>query len=36
MIVEEHQYHHPHQASLVRLVVYETPGGYQPRGGHAG
>jgi hypothetical protein len=27
MIVEEHQYHHPHQASLVRLVVYETAGG---------
>jgi hypothetical protein len=27
MIVEERQYHHPHQASLVRLVVYEIPGG---------
>ena len=27
MIVEERQFQHPHQASLVRLVVYDTPGG---------
>ena len=27
MIVEERRYQHPQQASLVRLVVYDTPGG---------
>ena len=27
MIIEERAYQHPHQPSLVRLVVYETPGG---------
>jgi hypothetical protein len=30
MIVEERVYQHPHQASLIRLVVYETPGGTSP------
>jgi hypothetical protein len=27
MIVQEKSYQHPHQASLIRLVVYDTPGG---------
>ena len=27
MIIEQRAYQHPHQPSLVRLVVYETPGG---------
>ncbi len=27
MIAKELAYQHPHQASVVRLVVYETPGG---------
>lgn len=30
MVVEERVYQHPHQASQVRLVVYETP----PDGSH--
>lgn len=27
MVIEERAYQHPRQPSLVRLVVYETPGG---------
>ena len=27
MIIEERLYQHPHQASAVHLVVYETPAG---------